>query len=309
MYSHKNIPRAIKNYSSIRVCRSYSKSHLGEPLYLNPHAWKGLPADRIFELHNLRKDALGEKYNPDDEERRAILSTFTSLGKVKPTLDYAYEIDNFKERHMNNTPVNLRGLPPKKSNTNVIDSGATPHKNRKIEQLNRISAYEMPLLAKFRQEYKPETTNKTPIRLSFNSDFSDGSNSLNRKVTLTCNIEDLNLNEKQQKKFKILAVNRFNHHTNTIKFSSNQHAEATQNARYLVSTFNKLLEASKDLSDDFSDIPVDTRHMHKKKSELVFPESWKRPQDAPITRHKIVRKLVDDVKQKQDVQYIAKYSP
>ena len=73
-----------------------------------------------------------------------------------------------------------------------------------VERLHRISAYEMPLLAKFRQEYrKPEPTKDSPIKLSFNSDFSDGSNSLNRKVTLLCNIEDLNLNEKQQRKFKI----------------------------------------------------------------------------------------------------------
>lgn len=309
MYSGKNIPRALKNYSNYRVSRSYSKSELSGALYLNPHAWKGLPADRIFELHNLRKDAMGEKYNPDDEERRAILSTFTTLGKVKPTLEYAYEIDNFKERHMNNTPVNLRGLPPMKSNINVVDKGATPHEQRKIEQLHRISAYEMPLLAKFRQEYKPEPTKDSPIKLSFNSDFSDGSNSLNRKVTLLCNIEDLNLNEKQQRKFKILATNRFNHHTNSIKFSSNQYAEATQNARHLVSIFNRLLEASKDLSDDFSDIPVDTRHMHAKKAAPSFPESWKRPEDAPIARHKIIRRLVDEVKQKQDAQYINNYSP
>lgn len=278
-------------------------------MYLNPHAWKGLPADRIFELHNLRQEALGEKYNPNDAERNAILSTFTSLTKQKPTLDYVYEIDNFKERHMNNTPVPMRGLPPKLSNIEVIDKGTSPHDRRRIEQLHRVSAYEMPLLAKYRQKYEPRSDKHEPIRLTFHSDLTDESTPYNRKVTLAVALDDLALQDKQQKKFKILAGNKFSHNKQVFKFSSDQFPDATQNARWLVETFNKLLAEAKDLTEAFDDIPVDMRHTKLQKPKPAFPDAWRRPEDAPVARHKIIRKLVDDVKHKKDQQHIAQYSP
>ena len=52
-------------------------------------------------------------------------------------LDYAFEIENFKERLMNNTPMQDRGKPQKLSNQYVINSGAVPHQRRRIEQLTR----------------------------------------------------------------------------------------------------------------------------------------------------------------------------
>lgn len=297
-----------------QILRSYStapsKASNDPPLYLNPHKWEGLPADRIFELHNLRKKVLADKYNPDDAERSAILSTIVALGETKPGLDYVYEIDNFKERHMNNLKPSDRGKPPKYSNIPVLDKGKTPHEIRKIEHLHRVSAYEIPLLAKFRQEYKPQPESQTPLRLTYHSDFTDESNAYNRKVTLFASIKDLGLNEIQARKFKILSGNKFNHDDNTIKFSSDRYSEATQNSRHLVDTFNKLLSESKDLSkDSFKDIPIDTRHMRTKKVKAQFPDSWKRPEDAPSTQHKIVRKLVEDVKERKDKQYISKYLP
>lgn len=295
-----------KNSSSF--IRTHSKS-TNNVLYLNPHEWNGLPADRIFELHNLRKEAMGEKYNPNDDERNAILSTFTSLTKVKPSLDYAYEIDNFKERHMNNTPVNLRGLPPLLSNVNVINKGSTPHDIRRVEQLTRVSAYEMPLLAKFRQEYKQPSPSENPIKLTYHSDFSNESNSMNRKVVLSCDIKDLKLSKEQEKKFKLLSGNKFNYHSNTFKLKSNQLPEASQNARLLVDTFNKLLKEAKDMKDDFADIPLDTRHMKAKKSHVPFPESWKRPQDAPVARHQVVRKIVENIKVRKDSEFISNHTP
>ncbi|EDK40385.2 hypothetical protein PGUG_04483 [Meyerozyma guilliermondii ATCC 6260] len=295
--------------TALRCSRRLYSTQKNAPLYLNPHAWKNLPADRIFELHKIRQEALGEKYNPNDAERNAILSTIESLGPGKSALEYAYEIDNFKERHMNNTPVNLRGLPPRKSNINVIAKGSTPHEIRKREQIMRTCAYEMPLLAKYRQEYKPRPNSETPLSLRFHSDFTDESNANNRKVTLRCKIEDLNLNEKQQKKFMILSGNRFNHRDGAVKFACAQYPEATQNARWLVDTFNRLLEQAKDLTDDFADVPIDTRHMQVKKSKPQFPEHWKRPQDAPVERHAIVARLVDRVKSYKDQSYIEKFTP
>lgn len=299
---------ALRTVNQVKV-RYNSKASNEETLHLNPHAWEGLPADRIFELHNLRKDALKENYNPNDEERRAILSTFTSLSKTRPGLDYVYEIDNFKERYMNSTPVNQRGLPPKRSNVNVVASGQTPHDLRRREHLTRISAFEMPLLAKLREEYQPKSDKENPVRLTYYTDFSNESNSSNRKVTLQVSLKDLDLTEPQQRKFIILSGNKFNHNTKCLKFSVDEHPEPTQNAKLIMERFNRLLKESRDLTDDFADIPIDTRHSKPVKPKAKFPDSWKKPENAPVAQFDIVKKLVEHVKLKKDEQYVAGFKP
>lgn len=299
---------ALRNVNQVRV-RYNSNAAGDETLHLNPHAWEGLPADRIFELHNLRKDALKENYNPNDEERRAILSTFTSLSKTRPGLDYVYEIDNFKERYMNSTPVNERGLPPKRSNVNVVSSGQTAHDLRRREHLTRISAFEMPLLAKLREKYEPKSDKETPVKLTYHTDFSNESNSSNRKVTLEVLLKDLELSEPQQRKFMILSGNKFNHNTQTLKFTVDEHPEPTQNAKLIMQRFNKLMKESKDLTDDFADIPIDTRHSKPVTPKAKFPEAWKKPENAPVAQNSIVKKLVEHVKTKKDEQYVSNFKP
>lgn len=307
MLARQNSKIASIRFGSVTYVRYNSTN---QPLYLNPHKWAGLPADRVFELHELRKTALGDKYVPNDAERNAILATFESLKVPKPTLAYGYEIDNFKERVMNNTPSKLRGLPPKLSNVRVFDKGTTPHEQRKIDQTHRISAYEMPLLAKFRQEYSPPAQKQAPIQLTFNTDFTDEENAHNRKVTLAVKLEDLDLNEQQARKFKLLAGNKFDHNRLRLKFSSDRFPHSTQNARWLVETFDKLLKESKDLSKNtFDGVPVDTRHSKPWKATPQFPEEWKRPEDAPVERHRVIRRIVDSVKEQKDQAYIKKLTP
>lgn len=292
----------------LRSCRFNSTKTV--PLYLNPHAWQGLPADRVFELHDLRKKVLADKYNPNDAERAAILSTVTALKSSKPSLDYAYEIDHFKERHMNNTPSNLRGLPPKLSNIPVIDKGATPHEQRRNEQLHQVSAYEMPLLAKFRQPYQPKPVAEQPLKITYHTNFSDNAlEAYNRKVRLLVKVADLGLSDAQLNKFKVLAGNKYNHSTDTFRLSSSKFAHATQNAKWLVDTFNGFLDEVKHGEDTFTDVPVDTRHMRPLRQRAAFPDEWKRPEDAPTKPHLIVRKLVEQVKSNKDEQYVANYLP
>lgn len=282
------------------------------PRYLNPNEWKGLPADQIYELHDQRKIALGKSYNPNDDERFAILSTVEALKKdAASPLEYVYGIDNFKERLMTDTPSKLRGLPAKRSNIFVKDIGATAVERRRIDQLTRISAYEMPLLAKFRQPYQPTESSKSPLKITYHTDFSDKStNNNNRKVILTCQLADLGLNQAQQHKFKVLAGNKFNFTTDTFKLKSEQFPEASQNVRWLVDTVNKLVNESKDLKDDFADVPLDVRHMRfgNKSPKAEFPEAWKKPEDAPVARHRIVSRLVDGVKNKKDEEYVKEFS-
>lgn len=302
--------KLVKPKVPLGITFSRCVSSEAKPLYLNPHKWKGLPADQIFELHQLRKSALGEKYIPNNDERNAILSTFTELKSRSPALAYGYELDNFKERIMSNTPSNMRGLPPKMSNIRVFDKGETPHERRRNEQMHRISAYELPLLAKFRQQYKPSPPTQFPIRLTYNTDFTDEPNSTNRKVSLLVHLKDLVLNDQQAKKFMLLAGNKFNHNTKTFRFSTDRFEQSAQNARWLAETFNKLLAESKDLSkNNFDSVAVDTRHSKPTKAKSQFPESWKRPQDAPVKRHHIVRKYVDDVKRRKDEEYMKSLTP
>lgn len=299
----------MKRFQRTFGLRKYSTGPKDEiDVFLNPHSWKNLPADRIFLLHKLRKDFLKDKYVPNDDERNAILSTISSLSAKSAPLEYSYQIDNFKERYMNNTPVNLRGRPPRRSNINVISKGSTPHDERRIDQLHRVCAYEMPLLSKYRQPYVPKRDTETPFTLSFESELGSVSQDSNRKVFLSCDLKNLNLNEKQARKFKILAGEKFNHHANTIKIATDRYKETMQNARWLVDTLNKLLDTAKDLSDDFADIPLDTRHMKQIKVRPQFPDSWKRPEEAPVKKHMVSRKIVEQVKQFHDTKYMSTFT-
>lgn len=283
------------------------------PRYLDPHKWKGLPADQIFELHNERIVSMGQRYNPNDDERMAILSTIKELSVVNSPLEYVYGLDNFKERIMTDTPSKLRGLPKKLSNVFVKGKGETAFEKRRIENLVRVSAYEMPLLAKLRKPYSPSPNTKSPLRLEYFSNFSNKSDSaFNRKVVLTVALADLNLTPAQQHKYKVLLGNKMNLNTNVLRLTCLSHAEAPQNAREVVARFQRLLMEVKDpTKDDFSDIPLDRRFMRDaiRKPLPVFPASWARPQDAPMKPHNIVRQLVDKVKNQRDQEYITKMLP
>ena len=46
-----------------------------------------------------------------------------------------------------------------------------------------------------------------------------------------------------------------------------------------------------------------------KKAVPSFPEHWKKPEDAPIKRHDIVKKLVAATEKAKDNEYIRKISP
>lgn len=284
-------------------------NELPRPLYLDPHKWIGLPADRVFELHNLRVTNLGEKYVPNNVERRAILSTIASLLGGKPKLEYGYEIDNFKERIMNNTPLKHKGLPPKLSNWRVFDKGETSHQMRLRVQSQRIAAFEMPLLAKYRQPYRPADRLKSPLQLTFQTDFSDTPNEYNAKVKLTVKLEDLQLDQRAAKRFILLSDKKFNHHTGIMTFSCARFPESAQNARWLVETFNTLLRECKNPKNDFSDIPVNTCQRKAPKPTTEFPESWKKPEDAPVQRHQIVQSYIQSYKERKDSEYLKAMTP
>lgn len=300
--------RGLLSSRLVQACRYQSSG--SRPLYLDPHKWKGLPADRIFALHDLRVQALGKNYQPSEAERTAIFDTFSNLARSPPKLGYCYEIDNFKERLMNNVPLKDRNRPPQLSNVRVFAKGETPHEQRKIEQLHRVTAYEMPLLAKFRQPYTPPAASQNPIQFQFNTDFQDEPTVANRKVSLTVKAKRLGLDQKQMKKFKLLSGNKFNHNTGEFRLSTSRFPESAQNARWLVETFNVLLSESKDTTKNtFDGVPVDTRHSRPLKKTPLFPEEWKRPQDAPIKRHQIVTSCVEAAKRTLHKEHLKSLAP
>lgn len=289
---------------SAHVAKKTTKA--ARPLYLDPHKWIGLPADRIFELHNTRVANLGEEYYPTNGEKRAVLSTLAALKKGRPTLSYTYDIDNFNERIMNNEPQSKQA---KLSNIEVYSKGETPHKMRLIDQTNSVIAFEMPLLAKYRQPYVPPTKERRPLRLTFQTDFSDTPNEFNSKVTLTAKLDDLKLTGAVAKKFMLLSGEKFNHNNRTLRFSSKKFPESTQNARWLSETLNKLLEESEDLTkNQFEEVPLNTSQTIPPKPVYKFPESWKRPEDASTQRHHVVQKFVRMYKNKKDKEYLNKIS-
>ncbi|KAI3403904.2 RSM24 [Candida oxycetoniae] len=314
--TYQGLSLFLRTYSTPVTSRAASSTTKAKKpdLFLNPHAWKGLPADQIFQLHQMRKAYMGDAYNPTNEERTAILSTISSLSSNKPALDYSFEIENFKERVMNNTPMKERGKPQKLSNQFVINTGAAPHRERRIENLTRILAYETPLLAKYRQPYQPKSRKEAPIKLTFHSDFTEEtSNKNNRVVKLSVELKDLGLNQEQEHKFKILAGGRFRYDTNSFHLKCERYPEAAQNANWLTTTFNRLLSEAKDLSKEtFSDIPLDKRHMKiwsSKMDKPVFPESWKRVEDAPEKRHNIVNRLVELKAKVVDIKELQNLAP
>lgn len=279
------------------------------PLYLNPHAWKGLPSDQIFKLHNTRLNKMGKNYTPTNDERNAILSTISSLSSTRGCLDYVFEINNFKERHMNNTPLRLRNLPPKYANVDVVNKGETIEKKRRNEYLTRVLAYQVPLLYKFRKKYISKKQNENPLKFSYFSDFTSESNVKNRRVVLTCNIKHLNLTEKQEHNLKILLDKNYNFVKTELTLESDVFPLAIQNARYLAEILNNFLNEAKNSDNDFSDFAVRKNHVKQTSNPNSFLDEWKRPQDAPVKKYRITENLIKEIIVKKDSNYLKTFSP
>ena len=150
---------------------------------------------------------------------------------------------------------------------------------------NRLAAYELPKLVQYRQEYRRPSPKTNPVTYRYTTYIGeDHPNS--RKVVLSLKTKDLGLTEKEVHKFRLLARTRYDHTTDIFKMSTDRHPEAAQNARYLSDVLQRLIKEAKDVSDDFADVPLDTRHivarnLRRKTRDYKFPEEWKRPQDAP----------------------------
>lgn len=273
-------------------------------LYLEPRKWKGLKSEQIFQLYKERMVKLGSAYKQSPEELEALLSTSQDSG-VSPT--------NIRKLYYNGEQgaIDISGGKMKESYDALpfqYDELPSPaqdlvEQHREQRFYNRLAAYELPLLARFRQEYEKVPEKTHPVSYRFTTYIGE-EHPNSRKVVLQVKSKNLGLDSKQLHKFQILAKTRYDHVTDIFKMSSDKFPESFQNAHYLNNVFQKLVAEAKDVEkEDFCDIPLDTRHitaknLRKKKHNYQFPDEWKRPQDAPKETLNIVKEIERIIKSK-----------
>lgn len=173
--------------------------------------------------------------------------------------------------------------------------------HRVQREYNRVAAYELPQLSQYATPYQPPS--KTQVLQFRYTTYMGEDHPGESKVVVTFKTNDLpDLDDKQRHKLRVLAGTRYDYETDTIKISSQAYPEATQNVRYLGEIIRDLLAEAKDLSkESFADIPLNTNHVQARKrrnksiypSQFVFPEEWKRPQDAPQPKTDAFTQLVE----------------
>lgn len=303
----KNRTNTMKNLVFNSIARQFSTSAklLNKPLYLTPSKWLGLPPDQILDLHKQRKYHLGTNYRKNDDECKALMSTSEASRFTPQQIQRIYYQGEKAFSELVNHPLNS----PNFGKPNTFDeypliARMKVRAHRERREYNRIAAYEMPHLVKYRQDYtKPK--NK-PITLKYTSILGEEELPINQKVVLTVKSEHLGLSSKELHKLRLLAGTRYDYRTDEIKMSTERFPESLQNTRYLLDTLKKLIKEAKDQFDSFEDIPLDKRHIFAKERkrknkkhqlrDLKFPEEWKRPEDAPKKEKTLVGYLMDAIK-------------
>ncbi|CAI7206283.1 BAD_collapsed_G0010500.mRNA.1.CDS.1 [Saccharomyces cerevisiae] len=267
-------------------------------LYMHPEKWKGLPPQRILELYWERMARLGSEYKPNKDELNALLTTSEYSNVPVNDIKKLYHRGEQGAIDIKGGNVNRdNSLRPFMFDELPSQAQELVAQHREQRFYNRLAAYELPLLAQYRQEYKRPSPESHPVTYRYTS-YVGEEHPNSRKVVLSVKTKELGLEEKSLHKFRILARSRYDHTTDIFKMSSDKFEHASQNARYLHDILQRLLAESKDLTeDDFSDVPLDTRHtiaksLRKKKRDYEFPEHWKRPEDAPKKKFDILDQLL-----------------
>lgn len=289
----ESVTVGAKSAASPKTARALS---ISPNLYLEPSKWKGLPSESIFQLYRERIVKLGSNYKQCDAELEALLSTAEETGVLQRDIRKIYHngekgaadiIGGSLQDSYSPRPFLFDELPSQAQDL------VAQHREQRF--YNRLAAYELPLLAQYRQPYRKQATKTHPIQYRFTTYLGEDHPNAS-KVVLRVKTQDLGLSAKEVHKFRLLARTRYDHLTDVFKMSTSKFPEAAQNARYLNDVFQRLLKESKDLTDDFSDVPLDTRHtvaknLRKKRHDHVFPEEWKRPEDAPKPKLDIVSQI------------------
>jgi small subunit ribosomal protein S35 len=172
--------------------------------------------------------------------------------------------------------------------------------HRKQREYTRIAAYELPLLSEYARPYEPPKDDEA-IEFQYTTTLGEGG-PRDQKVVVRFNPYKLGLTEKQVHKLCLIAGTRYNYTKREVRMSSDKFPEQAQNKRHLADTIKRMIEAARDESDTFEDIPLDTRHtkaMLARRRPLYpeheFPKEWLRPQDAPKERTDFATVLQRDI--------------
>ncbi|CCH43431.1 37S ribosomal protein S24, mitochondrial [Wickerhamomyces ciferrii] len=300
------------------IVRSFSTSskilNSQKPLYKTPSKWLDLNAEQVFDLHLKRKYELSLNYRKSEIELQALKKHAKEYGYTPQQLEQIYWDGDLAHAEIDGLPLN---------STKIFDQPLTLDEypepaqvkiknHRERRKYNRIAAYEMPHLAKYRQEYQPPK-NK-PINLKYTSILGEEDLPINKKVVLTLKTEELGLNNEELHKFRLISGTRYDYRNDEFKMSSEKFPETLQNTRYLLDTLKTLISESKDPNaDKFLDIPLDKRHIFAKERKrknrikeirkVQFPEEWKRPEDAP----KVEKTVLDYLYEKREAERLASY--
>ncbi|QPG74906.1 hypothetical protein FOA43_002244 [Brettanomyces nanus] len=252
-----------------------------------PDLWKGLPDDTIIKLYRKRVVSLAEAayiqsvyYDTESDQFDADTETdydnYITEGEYMDDLAEPNEYDEY--------PTIAQDI--------VRDF-------RDQLEFNRKAAFELPALAKLREEYQPVSNKDKPVIYKYTS-FLGEKNPAERKVVLKLKITDLQLSEDASHKLKLLAGPRYDYTTDILKMSSDKFLEQAQNASYLSDILKDLIAESNKDPQEFADVPLDTRSVdarlnkkrHKNKKVYEFPKDWERPIDK-LDRKLDLQKLVE----------------
>ena len=267
-------------------------------LYLTPEKWSKEKPERIISLFWERKAKLGPEYKRTPEELSALLSTAEYSGMTQNEVRKIYDdTTNAMGTSMVSKQFLRQGLRPFQFDELPSPAQDIVDEHREQRYYNRLAVYDLPLLAQYRQTYKNPPVSSHPVTYRYTSYVGEEHpNAV--KVVLSVKTADLGLEPKALHKLRLLARTRYDHETDVFKMSSDSFPEAAQNARYLHDTLQRLLAEFRDLkSDDFNDVPLDTRHtarrkLRKRRNDYKFPEEWKRPQDAPAETVNVVDRVL-----------------
>ncbi|PHH61242.1 hypothetical protein CDD81_620 [Ophiocordyceps australis] len=158
------------------------------------------------------------------------------------------------------------------------DDDITSMAHGKLEEIRdmrhyaRLTVWEMPLLAKFAKPFVPPS-NEEILRWRYTS-YMGEVHPAETKVVLQFEVKGLGLEPVQANKLRKLAGPRYNPETDVVKMSCESFEHQAQNKRYLSDLVESLVEAAKDPTDTFEDVPLDVRH-HQPRIKPRFPPEWR----------------------------------
>ncbi|EPX74476.1 ribosomal protein subunit S24 [Schizosaccharomyces octosporus yFS286] len=143
----------------------------------------------------------------------------------------------------------------------------------KVRQYYRKAAYELPSLTMYSEPYRPRSVDQV---LVFESPIEMSSTATPvSKVVLKFKVSNLpHLQNNERHVLKLLSGVRYNPETDEVKMSCNKYPSSLQNKLFLAECLNSLISESKRLKTKFADVPLDIRHVKKKKQDLRFPKAW-----------------------------------